>query len=560
MKRLGPAAAILAFLALFFAANRGAYQGTFSDDDVDNIAWTRLLPAADFVGGLLSPRYYPNHYRPVGHFTFSVLAKTAGMRFQPYVSVIHLLHLVNTALLWLLLRRLGLSGWHAAAGALFFSFNMALFDALWKPMYLFDLWCALFCLATLILYIDRHLLLALLTLLLAYKSKEHAVAIPAVLLAYEWALGKGEWKRVAPFAAIAVWFTAQGVLMNKDAGPDYSLHFTPAALWATGSFYGTRAFTLPVLLLLLLRPWVRTRQVLFGLGTTLLLLGPMLFLPARLSGAYLYVAMLGLAVAVGSALAAFPGWASMLFFAAWIPMNYQTMRNERRAALTTAYENRAYLAAVAELPKQAPGILRFIYDGHPPGMRWWGVRGALRIFYARQDIEIFPIEEKDPKGLFQQGDVALLRWDHTRRRLSVAKRSPGEPPQSFIRMNEATPVWQLSEGWYQSEDKYRWIKPRATAQLHRPADAREFAVELNVGPKYIADVKRSKLTVLIDGKRVGVADFNSPGWVTVRFPVTGAPGTVQVEFLAEPAYGPSAIDSRVLGIPIGAFGFQSATP
>ena len=560
MKRLGPAMAILAFLALFFTANRGAYQSAFSDDDLDNIAWTRRAPALDFATGLLSPRYFPNHFRPVGHFTFSVLAKTAGLRFRPYVTVIHFLHLVNTALLWLLLRRLGLPGWHAAAGALFFSFNMALFDAVWKPMYLFDLWCALFCLATLILYIDGRIFLALLTFLLAYKSKEHAVAIPAVLLAYEWTLGKVDWKKIAPFAAISMWFTSQGILLNKDAGQDYSLHFTPAALYTTASFYGPRVFTIPVVLLL---PWVRTRRVLFGLATTLLLVGPMLFLPTRLSGAYLYVAMLGLAISVGSALAALPWAASALFFAAWIPMNYQTMREERRAALTTAYENRAYMTAVAELSKQAPGLHRFIYDGHPPGMRWWGIWGALRIFYDRMDVELFPVEEKDPKELFEQGDVALLRWDNTLRRLSIAKRAPGEPPESFIRMNDSTPVWQLGEGWYQSEGKFRWIKPRATARLHRPTDAREFAVEVNIGPKYIADVKRTKLTVLLDGQRLGVVEFDSPGWATVRFPVTGAPkgdGAAQIEFLAEPAYGPSKLDSRVLGIPIGSFGFQKTTP
>ena len=131
-------------------------------------------------------------------------------------------------------------------------------------------------------------------------------------------------------------------------------------------------------------------------------------------------------------------------------------------------------------------------------------------------------------------------------------------------MNDATPVWQLGEGWYQSEGKFRWIKPRATARLHRPAEAREFAVEVNIGPKYIADVKRAKLTVLLDGHQLGVAEFASPGWATIRFPLAGAPpppdGAAQVEFLAEPAYGPSKLDSRILGIPIGSFGFQKATP
>ena len=106
MRRLGPVAALIAVLVLFFVANRGAYQSTFSDDDLDNIAWTRTTPASTFLSGLLSPRYFPNHFRPVGHFTYYVLANTAGLRFRPYVGTIHLLHFANAVLLWLLLRRL----------------------------------------------------------------------------------------------------------------------------------------------------------------------------------------------------------------------------------------------------------------------------------------------------------------------------------------------------------------------------------------------------------------------------------------------------------------------
>jgi hypothetical protein len=554
MGRLGPAAAILAVLALFFTANRGAYQNTFSDDDLDNISWTRTIPALDLATGLLSPRYYPNHYRPVGHLTYHFMAETAGLNFRAYVGLIHLLHFGNAALVWLLLRRLGLGGWRAGAGAFFFLFNMALFDALWKPMYLFDVWCGFFCLGALILYIDGRTGLAVIAFWLAYKSKEHAVALPAVLLLYEWLLGERDWKRVTPFALIGICFGVQGVWMNRKAEGDYTLRLTPEALQQTLAFYRLRMFPLPVLLLI---PWVRDRRVLFGLGASVLLVGPMLLLPTRLSGAYAYVAIIGVATAVAFALARAPLWASAAFFLMWIPFNYQKMRDDRRAALTTAHENRAYLAAAAELPKQAPGVHRFIYDGFPPGLREWGIQGALRILYDRGDIEMFPIEDKRLSQLFSQGDVALLKWDNPRRQLTVVKRSPGEPDQAFIRMDDSTPIWQLEEGWYQGEHRYRWIKPHARARLYRPGGAREFTVEVNVGPKLIADVKRSSLVVKIEGKQIGEAEFDSPGWRTLRFPVPkDAPaGTVRVEFVVEPEYRPSAVDPRVLGLPIGAFGF-----
>lgn len=565
MGRLGSAAAVLALLALFFIANRGAYEGAFSDDDLDNIAWTGAAAPSMFVSGLVSPLYFPNHFRPVGHGTFYALGKTAGLRFRPYVALIHLLHLANTALVAVLLIGLGLTPWRAAAGSLFFVFHMALFDALWKPMYLFDLWCAFFAAGAFILYLNGRWVLALAAFWLAYKSKEHAVALPAVLLAYEWLLGERRWRRVAPFAVVAASFFLQGLWMNREAGQDYTLQFSSGALATTVGFYGPRLLLTPVALLglaLAAAVWLRDRRVWLGLAMMMLLIGPMLFLPTRLSGAYLYVAMTGLAVAVASALARAPWWGTALFFALWLPANYERMREERRAALTMAHENNAYLAAAAKLPVEAPGVRRFIYDGHPRGLRWWGILGALRIYYGRPGLEMFSVEEKNLSRIFDQGDVALLKWDNPQRRLTVVKRSPGEPDRAFIRMDDSTPIWQLEEGWYQAENRYRWTKPWAKARLSQPAGAGRFVVEVNVGPKYIADVKAAQLTVRIDGREIGKARFDAAGWRTVSWPFAAAaqpgPRPVEVEFVVEPEYRPSATDPRVLGMPIGAFGFVSS--
>ncbi|MBM3794951.1 MAG: hypothetical protein FJW31_12980 [Acidobacteria bacterium] len=558
MGRLGPVAAFLALLALFLIANRGAYENTFSDDDLDNIAWTRTTPSAHFLRGLASPLYYPNHFRPVGHFAYHVLANTAGLRFAPYIATLQVLHLATTILLALLLLRLGLARWQAAAGALFFVFHMGMFDALWKPMYLFDVWCGLFCAAALILYIDGRTALSLLAFWLAYKSKEQAVALPAVLLVYEWLIGTRQWQRIAPFAAIAASFALQGVLMNREAGADYRLQFTPGALAATLSFYGGRAAPLVFLPLLLL---VRHPRVLFGLLAAMLFMGPLWFLPTRMAGAYLYVALAALAIAVAAAMP--PRWHAVVPLALlWISANYATLRDERRAALTIAHENRAYLAALASVPQRAPGVHRFIYDGFPRGLRWWGILGALRVHYNRQDLEMKSVEDKDLTRVFAEGDVALLKWNAARRELAVVKRSPGEPDHPFIRMDDSTPIWQLESGWYQGEHRYRWTQPRAVARLQQPAAAREFTVDINVGPRYIADVKRAKLEVSIEGAPVGEAEFTTAGWQTVRWPAPAitAARTVRVTFTVSPEYRPSATDPRVLGLAIGAFGFPATNP
>jgi len=106
--------------------------------------------------------------------------------------------------------------------------------------------------------------------------------------------------------------------------------------------------------------------VLFGAGIAGLALvaGLIVSLSARFAGSSLtrrgrlLSTAAGVAVAIACVLAKFPWWASLAFFAAWIPLEYQQMRNDRRAALTTAYENRAYLSAAVNLPDQAPGVRR----------------------------------------------------------------------------------------------------------------------------------------------------------------------------------------------------------
>src|SRR5262245_34023677 len=105
------------------------------DDDLDNIGWNHASRAVSYVTGYLSPLYYPQHFRPVGHFSYYVLSHLAGLNYRWYVVLIHLLHFANALLLWWLLKRLNLPPPAAAVGAVFFLFQMALFDVFWKPMY-----------------------------------------------------------------------------------------------------------------------------------------------------------------------------------------------------------------------------------------------------------------------------------------------------------------------------------------------------------------------------------------------------------------------------------------
>jgi hypothetical protein len=560
MRQALAAVAMVALILLFLVANRGAYEGSFFDDDLDNISWTRGTPISTFLTGLVSPRYYTQHFRPVGHLTFGVLGRTAGLDYRYYVATVHVLHGLTTVALYFLLRRLGFEPFHAASGTLFFFFPVAAFDALWKPMYLFDVWCGLLSVLTLLAWTSGRLWLSALFLLLAYKAKEQAVMLPFVLAVYEHWFGQKRWRPVLALVAVAGVFAVQAVIHNSSQGGDYRIQISPASLAQTLFYYAARILLFPylgLLILVMILRLVPDRRMWFGMASCALLLGPMLVLPNRMSTAYLYVPLAALAIALAATFARAGKILTVAILAVWFGQNYQELRHKRKEYLTLAHENRRYVETLRHLASEQPAMRRFLYDGFPEALRPWGIQGALRIVYQADDVVLHSVEMPDLTRLFESGPVALLHWNAPLRELDTVVRAPGEPDKSYLQMARVMPIWQLESGWYQAEGKFRWAQPVAVARLWRPAGVREFVLEVNVGPGYIKAVKQAQVRVRIDGQEVGAAEFRSHGWQTVTFPLPPAdPGTALVELRTDPAYRPSASDPRVLGSAVGGLGFR----
>src|SRR5260370_518524 len=99
-KRAG-AALFLAMAALFLIANRAAYKGFFQDDELNNISWTRDIPALEYAKGLLTPRFFDNNFRPVGHFYYRQMSLRYGLDFPKYLPLMHLAHILNVWLVWM---------------------------------------------------------------------------------------------------------------------------------------------------------------------------------------------------------------------------------------------------------------------------------------------------------------------------------------------------------------------------------------------------------------------------------------------------------------------------
>jgi hypothetical protein len=558
LRRYPSVVLLVVIAALFLIANRGAYKGYFGDDEFDNLALTRAIGPGDSIAGLLSPRYYENNFRPVGHLFYRALAAAAGLSYPPYIGAMHLLHLVNVALLWLILRRLSLLYRSSAAAMVFFAFHMAVFDIYWRPMYVYDLLCGTFCRLALLFWLDDRWILSLLSFWLAYRSKEIAVMLPVALAAYELLLGKRRWLRLAPFFAIAIWFGLQGLFVATHIKSAYTMHYQQADLAKSALFYSSRVFLAPPVaaLVLLLVPVLiavltRDRIMWFGLIAFAALLTPMLLLSERLSGAYLYVPLIGLTIAIG-AFAARPraalGVAAALLL--WIPWDYVNLRRQRREALSQVDDRRAYIATLSDLVHSQPQLTSFLYLEGP--FLESGALGAIRWLRPGFDIMLVREDGPDRTKIIEQPELAVLYWNRTAHRLEPAVRTPATVDATFIDIGSRLPVWQLGEGWLPAEGAYRWTRPHATARLLRPANAAEFELTVNIGQQYLERIHRSHVEVALNGQKIGAADFDRLGYQTVRWKLGAAPGgAAEVAFDTSPPY-PGA---DPLGSAICSFGF-----
>lgn len=440
--RLPQIALVAAAVLLFVIANRGAYETYFSDDDLDNIANT-LLPGADmFWQGLITPVLDRYNFRPVGHFTYRVLAQQFGLEYKAYVAFIQALHLVNAGLLLWLLARMGFAWRASAAATMLFVFQPALFAAFWKPMYLFDLWCAFFVLLAFHAWLSGWLIPALLAFWCAYKAKEVCIFLPVALAIYS-----REWKRPAVLALVSLSFGVQALLANAARDDAYALRLTGAALWQSGVFYVVKSYGLPVWLAIAWR-WVRDWRLVAGVAGFLLLLIPLLLLPGRLFAVYLYVPFLFAAIAIAAVFEKVPLRALVVLLVIFCAGSYVQLRRFRRAEIALGQSAKQFVDASCAALEGKPKWERAYYDGKPGDRELWGTIAAYRLCNGRNLTM-----QLDPWTPGVTGPV--IRFDRSFDR-KQAKVVVTESPRQWI------------EGAYGWEEWFRWTAPRARLRVDGP--------------------------------------------------------------------------------------------
>jgi hypothetical protein len=384
---------------------------------------------------MISPRLSEYNFRPTGHFFYRVLEAAAGLDYRWWVLGLWILHGANCALLWLLMRQAEVDPLAAVAGLVFFAFHPATFDAYWRSMYVFDVLCATFSLASVLAYIHRRWVLSWLCFWVAFKAKELAIMLPVVLLLWEYTRGERRWMRLLPFAAVSGWFGAQAAFRNAPSG-DYSFRFTWEAVAETGKFYFYQIFrNFGIAAILLLTPFaVRDRRLGFGIASAGAIMLPLLFLPGRIFAVYTYVAL----AFAGYHLASIADrwrWsriaAPAVMLLIWSPVMYGKLRQYRASTLAAADDNRKYVETVRRDFESFPETEIYLLDGRPAGMKHWGPPGALSYVRRGKHYKVAALDDEGRK-LIGTANAAVLAWRPVERRLDVVRIDKHEAMTAWI--------------------------------------------------------------------------------------------------------------------------------
>lgn len=337
--RLRPLIAVLplAALALIYLPDLG--HGFVKDD----FAW---IVGSRIAGWTQVAELFERHngfYRPLVSLSFTLNERLFGLEPFAYGLTNFVLVLTAMAGIHLLARSLGLAAGAAALAASLWALNPhGIGGAILWISGRTSLLLIVFALAAAIALTRRHLALASFFCLLALFSKEEAVLLPAILLAWSGLETEGgrtrwRWRRAVPWAAAAVPPLALYFILRSRtsaflplSAPDYyRLTFAPAAVARNVLEYLDRSctFMASVLLLLCLIAWRRPRLdererawVLRGLAWLAGGFGITVFVPVRSS---LYACFPSVGAAIAAAAVASSTWR-------------QATPRARRAALAAA--------------------------------------------------------------------------------------------------------------------------------------------------------------------------------------------------------------------------------
>ena len=538
MKR---ALCIIAILALFLITNRAAFEGYFSDDDLDNLSWATVAGLDSFIKELVTPVFSKTNTRPTGALFYRATGLAFGLQFERYIPPLFAIHLLNCGLIFWLLKKKGANEIDAAAASIFFLFHASLLEAWWKPMYIFDLLAATFCLLTWLLFQGRYWPLALFSFWLAYKSKEVALFFPVVL-------ALDHWRRALPFFLISANFGLQAILVNTQRDTVYTLRFTPQSLLTTIPFYAKQAVInkFGALLLLPLTYLAANREFAKSLAGTLAMMLPLLFLPGRLFSVYLYVPLLALLPGLAILFARIPRRLLAAGLVAFIGISYFKLRETRKIELAAAHETRAYMQQLAEANQRHEVASVAYFENAPLGLRLHGMTGALRLITQDPAARVLNPEKEEARLEATNRDLPTLSWFSPTKTLTVTPHRYGEAKLSALDFASPASGWQLTSGWYDREGNFRWASKSARLRLKADPQLSKLRIRYNNA----LAVFEAEVQIFLNGQLLATSSFNKPGTPTIEYPLNARhEGPVEIEIRSSPGFRPPG-DDRDFGIAV----------
>jgi hypothetical protein len=536
-------AIVLAILVGFVILNRGAWEGYFSDDDLDNLSWATVAGIDSFTRELATPVFSKSNTRPTGGLYYRWAGHAFEWNFGNYLIPLFALHWLNAGMVFLLLRRKGFGEWPALASVLFFLFHSALLEAWWKPMYIFDLLAGTFLLFTWLLFGSRYWWAGLATFWLAYKSKEVALFFP-VVLALE------NWRQALPYFLVSLNFGLQALLVNRERNTVYTLRFHPSSLLTTVPFYFKQAVLnkFGALLLAPLAWYARHLDFARAAAGTLAMMVPLLFLPGRLFSVYLYVPLIVLTPGIAAIASRVPPRALAVGLAVLLGIDFQVLRTKRKTELAMAHEARAYMdqlrAAKAQLAPTA------YFENVPLGYRLHGITGALRLVLHNPDARVLNPENEVDRRAATQRPLPTLSWFAPTKTLSIVPHQYGEAKSDHVDFKDPASGWQITTGWYDREGNFRWASRQARLRLLSTPEHKQLAIRFNNGPMAMQLAKSIHVAILLDGELIGERTFTTAGTPVETFALPRPKsGPVEVELRASPGFRVEG-DDREFGIAV----------
>lgn len=328
------------FIGTFFF-----YKGLFNfflQDDFFFLKMTQVtgvLPVVDFFG---FDRPY-GFWRPLGKDLFFYLnQKLFGLNPFPYHLAAMLLYFANILLVYILAILITKSRKVAMLSAFFYALSASHFSAIYWIAPIENVIAAFFYFLSLIFYLRRSYIFAILSFVFCLASMELAVTLPFVIVAYELIVGRRFFKKAAVyFLILAIYFAARLLLGNFAPkvgiyAPTFDLFGIANSLrwylaWAIGipemfldfigpgfavnpnlfKFYRVETMAIATLFLtfmvtvfvyavILLRKksFLKNRVLLFAILFFSFAIGPVLILPWHRFPFYLSIAHFGIAMAI----------------------------------------------------------------------------------------------------------------------------------------------------------------------------------------------------------------------------------------------------------------------